>query len=206
MATRAPRGGRPSLLLVVLALALAALIYQEVTSDYWRRLPPIHPTVPATEPELPASLPGFRMPPLAEYAATVERPLFFPDRRPPSSDEATPADAQPSTAEERQALNVVVTGVILSDEINIALVQRRGGGEVLRLAKGDIVDGWSVSEILADRVKFQRDADEQEVELREPQAKPRQGRVPDKATPRRRPAPAAEDRNPGPATNQRRRR
>lgn len=186
-APRAP-AGRSSLALLVLALALGGLVYQQSTSDYWHRAPQVAKPEPAADLALPPPLPKFQMPPLAEFATTLERPLFFPDRRPPEPDAAAQSEAPGSTETAAQAsLDVVITGVILSDAVSFALVQRRGDSEVLRLAKGDIVDGWSVSEIMPDRVTFAREQELQEVELGDPSLVPGKTQGPDRSQPTARP-------------------
>lgn len=165
-----PAGGRrrarPSALLFLLCLVLGAALYYQIRSDRWSRLPPIASAPRPTEVTLPAPLPEFQLPPLSELAATVERPLFLPDRRPPE-----PADVVETVPEQAVPLHVSVTGIVLSESGRFALVRREGDTEILRMSARDTIDGWSVKQILADRVIFERDDDSLEVELKD-QARP----------------------------------
>ena len=172
---------RPSALLALLACGLGALIYYELESGYWERMPPPPAAVAAPDPTLPAPLPDFRMPPIAEFAATTERPLFLPNRRPPDPDVAPESLPEAAATPE---LNVALTGIVLTEEGEIALVRHVGAPEVLKLAKGDIVAGWSVLEILPDRVRFGYEGEIREIELKDRSAPPRppapaKGRPPD---------------------------
>jgi len=174
MAAGRRRRTRPSALLLLLCLVLGATIYYEVTSDHWSRLPPMAAARAPVAVVLPEPLPEFQLPPLSEFAGTVERPLFLSDRRPPEPDEVVEA-----APEKTRPLQVIVTGVILSEAGRFALVRREGAAEVFRLAARDTIDGWSVKEVLADRVIFERDEDSLEVELKDltqPQAAPSRGR------------------------------
>lgn len=209
MARAGKQRTRPSALLFLLCLALGAAVYQELGSGAWSRLPKI--AAPRTTPEitLPAPLPDFQMAPLADFTATLDRPLFLPERRPPEIDEQAKQEAKAALT----PLKVVVSGVIMSDAGTFALVQREGATEILRLAVRDTIDGWSVTDILPDRVVFRRGAERQEVELKDlaPQHRPsvrppgrdrrRQRAVPQNPPSRSRAAPGSAGAQDKPATS-----
>ena len=87
---------------------------------------------------------------------------------------------------------MVVSGVIMAENRQFALVRRQAGGETLRLAAGDTIDGWTVTSVLPDRVLFLRDETTKEIELKDltpSKPKPRRGRSRRRTTPSQ-PAPA----------------
>jgi hypothetical protein len=122
------------------ALGAMAVVFAAFAA--WPWLSPPVPTVrPLAAP--PASSPAPRLmtlPPLAHYAAIVERPLFSPSRRPPSV-----AAASPSADGRYRLLGVVATGprrkAFLAD-----------GSRHLDLAEGEAIDGWTVKKIGTDNV------------------------------------------------------
>ena len=173
MAGRGSEKARPSVALFLLSLALGAVVYHEMRSDSFSRLPPPAPVPAVAKVTLPPPLPAFELPPLVDFIASVERPLFLPERRPPEPEEEV---VEKVAEKPLEPLKVLVTGVILSSSRSFALVQREGDSEVLQLAARDTIDGWSVKDILADRVVFARGEESQAVELkdRSGQAKPRE--------------------------------
>lgn len=211
MARRDGERARPSVLLFLLCLAAGAGLYHEMRSDYWSRLPARAPMPAPAKVSLPEPLPEFELPPLVDFVATVERPLFLAERRPPEPEEQPVEQAEATPLE---PLKVVVTGVILSSARSFALVHREGESEVLQLGASDTIDGWSVKEILADRVVFEREEESQAVELkdlagqrRQPEAERKPGERPSPGPgrpERRRVAPRAEDQGKGAAPTSRR--
>lgn len=195
MAAAGRRRSRPSALLFLLCLAVGALVYYEVVSDYWSRMPRIAPGPAAASPTLPEPLPEFQLPPLSDFTATVERPLFLPERRPQEPDEDIVAAAPAQTI----PLRVVVKGIVLSDAGHFALVHREGSTETLQLAVRDTIDGWSVKEIMADAVIFERDEESLQIELKD-LARPSGARTQERDS-RRRPRPEGQPSAPArPAT------
>ncbi len=134
MATRIPK------LRVNHALGATAAVFAALA--VWPWLSPPVPTVrPPAAPEASKPAPGIMtLPPLAHYAAIVERPLFSPSRRPPSVAAAAPS------ADGRYRL----LGVVASGNRKRAFVA--DGSRRLDIAEGDAVDGWTVKKIGADNV------------------------------------------------------
>ena len=128
--------------------------------------------VPATRPltTAPASTPVpalATLPPLANFSAIVERPLFSPSRRPPPG---TNTAAAPLVASHYRLLGVVATGpkkrAFLAD-----------GARHLDVAEGERLDGWTVKQIGADSVSLSSSEGEAILKLKpaavaEPPAKP----------------------------------
>jgi hypothetical protein len=97
-------------------------------------------------------LPDIDQVPLARYAVIGAKPLFAPDRRTETAG-ATPgtANGQPSLADYR------LTGVIISKDVRLALVERMASHQVVTVRPGDDLDGRHVNDISADGVEL-RDA------------------------------------------------
>ena len=170
--------------LVVFALA-AVLAWQ------WRDWPPTEPGPAAAGSQLPAAeLPS---PPAEEaidrfappkdkeeYVNVTERPLFLPDRRPPSEEpeeEEAPADSEEPSDLARLDLNAI----LLTPSESLAWVRDLEKKDLIRLHPGDELKGWSVKEILADRVLLERQGKKDTLVLRDyknmpPPARP--GRTP----------------------------
>ncbi len=108
---------------------------------------------------LPAAV-GFAMAPLGEFVATVERPLFSASRRPP---DAAPAAAAVAVPVER--LELVLKGVIVSSGGQIAILSDKASGATVTLGQGKRYRGWTLAEILPERVVFRRAGQEQRFTL-----------------------------------------
>ena len=124
------------------ALGAAAVAFAVLAAWPW-----LSPPVPAVRPLAapPAGSPAPRLatlPPLAHYAAIVERPLFSPSRRAPAGAAAAPV----ASAENRYRL----LGVVASGRKKKAFVA--DGARRFDIAEGDALDGWTVRKIGADNV------------------------------------------------------
>jgi len=132
------------------------------------------------------------VPDVDHYAVISDRPLFVPDRRPPS-DEAAETDVP---EEELPAkLEYDLTAVVMSPEGKTALLQKPGEKKVERALEGDLLDGWTLTQILEDRVVLERQGEKNTIVLRdfsEKQAAP----APKQPSPRARPQPNLRARNP----------
>lgn len=158
---------------VVASLALllaAALLWQ------WRGWPPPRPqpgeddsgsaevqTPPAAD-ENPLDL----LTPLGEkdeYAVVTERPLFLPDRRPPSEEpeQAAEPESEQLTDLDRMDLNAVM----ITPASSLAWVRDPAEKKLVRLEPGDDLAGWSVQEIHSDRVLLERQGEEHKLILRD---------------------------------------
>ena len=137
-------------------LGAAALVCLGLAAWPWL-IPPLPATRPLAAP--PASAPGLALaalPPLASYAAIVERPLFSPSRRPPPGAEA----ALGSSIESRYRL----LGIVATGPKKKAFVAE--GARRVEIAEGDALDGWTVKEIGPDRVLLSSPAGEAALKLK----------------------------------------
>ena len=85
-----------------------------------------------------------RLPPPATFAATAQRPLFSPSRRPPAM------AAQPGTS--ALAGRYRLQGLVIAGKARRALVADVAGGRKLELGEGDAIEGWVVKRIERDAV------------------------------------------------------
>jgi hypothetical protein len=79
------------------------------------------------------------LPPLAEFSATTERPLFAPSRRP--SPGAAPPGA--SAIESRYRLQ----GLVIAGNSRRALVAEIASGRRFEVGEGEAIEGWIVRRI-----------------------------------------------------------
>jgi type II secretory pathway component PulC len=100
--------------------------------------------------------------PFVDYAATIERPLFSPSRRP----EAAAAAPNASGIASRYRLQ----GLVIAGTTRHALVTEIAGGHTQELGEGDALEGWTVTRIEQDRVTLTSPAGEATLAL--PRADP----------------------------------
>jgi hypothetical protein len=144
------------------ALTAGALCFAALAVWPWL-VPPIPETrPPATPPAAPAAATLTALPPLASFAATVERPLFSPARRPAANAPATAAPA----AESRYRL----VGVVVSGMKKTAFIA--DNGRRAQIGVGDAFDGWTVKEIGQDRVTLASPSGEMVLKLKPAPAEP----------------------------------
>ena len=144
---RRHRPGRRPLALAAGCVALAGVIYVELDAPDIE--PPAKAAVAAApEPDKrPAESPSFAMPPLRNFAGVLSRPLFSETRRPPRAPTG-PADTRDAS--------FTLVGTILTAQARHALVEHGQPPHIERVSEGQEVDGWTVEQILPDRVVFGR--------------------------------------------------
>jgi hypothetical protein len=163
--TRGHRPGRAPLLLAAGSIALAGLIYIELDA------PDIEPPAKAavtTTPESvkrPTENPSFTMPPLRNFSGVLSRPLFSETRRPPRA---------PSGPADTRDASFTLVGTILSAQERHALVEHGQPPHIERVSEGQEVDGWTVEQILPDRIVFARGDTHVEIKPKDPSS-PRTG-------------------------------
>lgn len=91
------------------------------------------------------SVEAFELPPRESFDATVQRPLFFPNRRAgPPPDSAPPETAAPAPDTTGGARLI---GVAVDRQGRAVAVLRAGAGTERRVAVGDTVQGWVIESI-----------------------------------------------------------
>lgn len=129
--------------------------------------------VEAVEP-LPASAlpqPGPATPdrigPLIRYAEAAARPLFTQDRRPRSFLASVPEGE--GEAAQSASLDFILTGVLISPQVRLAIVQPTSGGESQRVREGSTpegANGWRLLEVQPRRVIFEGSSGQVTLDLR----------------------------------------
>lgn len=106
-----------------------------------------------------AALPRFDAPPAGRLALLVERPLFTATRRPPPPAGTTePADAAPAPDTSLILGRYRLSGVVVTPDRRLVLLTRKGGSATIGVAKGEMLDGWAVTEVEREFIVFERDA------------------------------------------------
>jgi hypothetical protein len=122
--------------------------------------------------------------PIESYGGIAERPLFSPSRRP------SPAGGGAAGRSGHDSL--MLGGVILTTSKRLAMIEsKRGTGGVVVVREGQVVEGWSIDSIAADRVVISHNGEVVELLLDDKLKVPRKEvkRTPRTAKPA--PAPAA---------------
>lgn len=107
-----------------------------------------------------------RIGPLAQYAEAAARPLFTQDRR-PRSFLATGSDGD--AAAQSQTLDFILTGVLISPQVRLAVLQPSGGGEAQRVHVGKSPEGaagWTLVEVQPRRAIFEGAGGQSALDLR----------------------------------------
>jgi hypothetical protein len=99
------------------------------------------------------------LPPIESFSETTERPLFLPDRRPPTIDE------EQQDVENVESGLFTLVGIIVSPKQRIALVKVRGSQDVLQLSEGQQANGWTVLQISPGDVIFESNDKTETIEL-----------------------------------------
>ncbi len=121
------------------------------------------------DPSLVQSLPQLRAPaaerlgPLANYSQMSARPLFSENRQP------EPFFISGEQGEQPQTFDFVLSSVLISPHLQLAILQPREGGESVRVKLGDAPDAapnWRVIEILPRSVVIAGPEGQQTLDLR----------------------------------------
>lgn len=148
-------GGVALWALATWAIALAGL------GSRIERLPPD----PALVQRLPTAAAGAedRLGPLAQYAEFGERPLFTSDRRP------QPFVINPEDEDAPAEFEYVLTSVLMTPGLEVAIVQPADGGESVRLKVGESpagAQGWQLASISPRGAVFDGPQGQRALELR----------------------------------------
>lgn len=122
-----------------------------------------HPDDPGLAPPMPevklAAI-DTRLGPASDYLEVAQRPLLTPDRRPAAN---AGGDASQSSA----PLEAELTGVIISGDVRIALLQEKDGGS-RRVRQGELLEGtgWRLQQLEPRRALFVGPEGEKTLDLR----------------------------------------
>ena len=108
-----------------------------------------------------------RIGPLSQYAEAAARPLFTQDRRPRSFMATGPEGSD--GAVQSQSLDFILTGVLISPQVQLAVLQPSGGGEAQRVRVGKAPEGaagWRLIEVQPRRAIFEGGSGQSVLDLR----------------------------------------
>jgi len=107
-----------------------------------------------------------RVGPLTQYAEAAARPLFTQDRRPRSFLATGP---EGDAAAQSQALDFILTGVLISPQVQLAVLQPSAGGDSQRVRVGKAPEGaagWRLVEVQPRRAIFEGAGGQSALDLR----------------------------------------
>lgn len=113
----------------------------------------------------PAAAVRERIGPLGQYAEAASHPLFMQDRRP----RAFLAVAQSEGEGRGATLDFVLTGVLISPQVRLAILQPSAGGAAQRVREGAAPEGassWRLLEVQPRRALFEGPGGQVALELR----------------------------------------
>jgi hypothetical protein len=99
-----------------------------------------------------AKFKAFELPPLTEYRDIVERPLFSDTRRPAPDEPEVIAEPEPETEEQKFTL----IGVMVTPELQMALVEVEDQDKVARLKIGEKTNGWTLEGVESNKVVLRK--------------------------------------------------
>ena len=156
-------GPRTWLLAVIAGWALLVWVLALFGMGGQIRPLPDDPGLVGALPQLAPAAPE-RLGPLAQYSEIAARPLFSPDRQPqPFFISGQEGEAQ------AQAFDFVLSSVLITPSLRLAIVQPAQGGEGIRLKVGEAppaTPGWRVVDIQPRSVVFNGPEGERTLELR----------------------------------------
>ncbi|HEX5754794.1 MAG TPA: hypothetical protein VFY12_00380 [Arenimonas sp.] len=118
------------------------------------------PSLAPALPELRLAEASARLGALTDYPEIGQRPLLSPDRRPTAGGELPSDNGAP--------LDAMLTGVIISGDVRIALLQDAEGSRSRRVREGELLEGtaWRLQSLQPRRAVFIGPEGEKALELR----------------------------------------
>ena len=108
-----------------------------------------------------------RLGPLSQYADAASRPLFTVDRRPRAFMATGPEGNEGQAA--TQTLDFILTGVLISPQVRLAILQPPAGGDSQRVHEGKSPEGaagWRLVEVQPRRAVFEGAGGQATLDLR----------------------------------------
>jgi general secretion pathway protein N len=144
----------------------ALLLWLGALFGMGERVAPVEP-LPASALPQPGPATPERIGPLIRYAEAAARPLFTQDRR-PRGFLATAPEGEGEAAQSA-SLDFILTGVLISPQVRLAIVQPSNGGEAQRVREGtspEGANGWRLLEVQPRRVVFEGSSGQVTLDLR----------------------------------------
>ena len=116
------------------------------------------------------SFDSLKMPALAQYGEITERPLFYPERRPPKDEPPPTPTPEPVVEEEEREITLI--GVLITPKSTTAMVKVEDEAETDLLKIGDKVESWQLAAVKPDSVLLKKGKETKELVLLRNQRKP----------------------------------
>ncbi len=104
------------------------------------------------------------LPPIGEFSAFVEQPLFIEGRKPVPEEETT----APVSEADKKPPDIRLTGIIDTPEAGQIILVQDPSNKTLRFKPDEIIDGWRVAETAETHVILERDGKTHVLELIKP--------------------------------------
>ena len=150
--------------LLAAACLWALLLWLAAALGMGTRIEPVEAVAAGALPA-PAAAVGERLGPLGQYAEAASRPLFTQDRRPRAFLAVAQGEGEGSGA----ALDFILTGVLISPQVRLAILQPSAGGESQRVREGAAPEGaadWRLLEVRPRAALFEGPGGQVALELR----------------------------------------
>lgn len=105
-----------------------------------------------------------QMPEMARYSEITERPLFYPERRPPKEPEPIKTPELPPEPEQPPK-ELTLIGVLVTPQVTTAMVKIEDEPKTGLLKVGDAIDSWQLAEINPSSILLKKDNETREIEL-----------------------------------------
>ena len=156
--------------LLVSVLGLSAMIFLGVALVPWLVDPTEYlaagPGVQAmTEVAEPPMAPRLELPPIEQFSAMVERPIFTATRR--TVRRQPVARSAPASSGGLILGRYQVIGVVVAPGNRLVLLKRLGGAETIRLKQGEEIDGWTLVEVTRDDLVLESGGRREKIEIRD---------------------------------------
>jgi len=129
-----------------------------------QQLPPTPPgAAPTTLPDITPPL--MESKPLESYSATLERPLFFSERKLPDPKQAAVTEKAPKKNRQSSLPKVRLSAILIDSEKRSAVIEVLGTGKSRRLEIGQSISGWELTEVKDQAIVMRSGARRHQFEL-----------------------------------------
>ncbi len=146
--------------MILLGVALVPWLFDP--ADYLAAGPGAQATVELAEAPM---TPRFDPPPIEQFAAIVERPIFTATRRTARRQPVAPS--APASSGGLFLGRYQVVGVVVAPGNRLVLLKRPGGAETIRLKEGEEIDGWTLVNVTRDDVVLESGGRREKIEIRD---------------------------------------
>ncbi len=146
--------------MILLGVALVPWLFDP--ADYLAAGPGAQATVGLAEAPM---TPRFDPPPIEQFSAIVERPIFTATRRTARRQPVAPS--APASSAGLILGRYQVVGVVVTPGNRRVLLKRVGGAETIRLKEGEEIDGWTLVNVTRDDVVLESGGRREKIEVRD---------------------------------------